>query len=44
MFNLLKSARENYYISAILATIAKPVRFACFQIGTEIEQIGRAHV
>jgi FkbM family methyltransferase len=38
MFNFLKSARENYYVSAILATIAKPIRFACFQIGTEIER------
>jgi FkbM family methyltransferase len=38
MFNFLKSVRENYYVSAILATIAKPIRFACFQIGTEIER------
>lgn len=38
MFNFLRSARENYYISTILAAVAKPVRSACLHLGTQIER------
>ena len=37
MLNILKSAREHYYISSILAAVARPIRFACLRLGTQIE-------
>lgn len=37
MFRYLKSARENYYVSAILAAIAKPIHAASVRIATQIE-------
>ena len=38
MFRYLRSARENYYVSAILAAFAKPIHFVCFQLYSQIEQ------
>lgn len=38
MYKFLKSARENYYLSTLLAAVAKPVHFACLRFGTQIER------
>jgi FkbM family methyltransferase len=38
MFKYLKSARENYYVSAILSTIARPVYSVCVRLSGQIER------
>ena len=38
MLQFLKSARENYYVSAILAAFAKPIHGACIRLSSQIER------
>jgi FkbM family methyltransferase len=38
MFNFLRSARENYHVSSILAAVARPVRSGCLHLSTQIQR------
>jgi FkbM family methyltransferase len=38
MFKYLKSVRENYYLSAILAAIARPIHSASIRLSAQIER------
>ena len=38
MRKFLNSVRENYYVSGILAAVAKPIHFACSRLSTQIER------